>query len=141
MYANHLQKKSNIFFYCLFISLLLLERSIIKKGWLVLWCLTPVSKIFQLDRDGQFYWWRKLEDQEKTTDLPQITDKLYPIMLYTSPWAGVEPTTSVVIGINCIDSCKSNYHTIMTMTAPIKMGRVGIPLNGFTLPHFCACSK
>ena len=25
---------------------------------------------------GQFYWWRKPEYQEKTTDLPQVTDKL-----------------------------------------------------------------
>jgi hypothetical protein len=33
-------------------------------------------------------------------------------MLYTSPWAGVEPTTSVAIGTDCIGSCKSNYHTI-----------------------------
>jgi hypothetical protein len=35
-------------------------------------------------------------------DLPQVTDKLYHIMLYTSPWAVVEPTTSVVIGTDCI---------------------------------------
>jgi hypothetical protein len=42
----------------------------------------------------------------------------YHIMLYTSPWVGVEPTTSVVIGTDCICSCKSNYHTIMTKTAP-----------------------
>ena len=29
----------------------------------------------------QFYWWRKPEYLEKTTDLPQI-DKLYHTMLY-----------------------------------------------------------
>jgi hypothetical protein len=28
------------------------------------------------DRGGQFYWWRKLKYPEKTTDLPQVTDKL-----------------------------------------------------------------
>ena len=31
---------------------------------------------------------------------------------------GFELTTLVVIGIYCTGSCKSNYHTIMTMTAP-----------------------
>ena len=46
------------------------------------WCFTPLSTIFQVYRVDQFDWWMNPEYSEKSTDLPQDTDKHYHIILY-----------------------------------------------------------
>jgi hypothetical protein len=45
------------------------------------WCLTALSAIFQLYHGDQFYWWKKPEYPERTTDPGQATDKLHHLRL------------------------------------------------------------
>ena len=63
---------------------------------------------------------KKPEYPEKTTNLSQVNYELYHIISITSPSAGFELTTLVVIVTDCTCICKSNYNTIMT--APTFIG-------------------
>jgi len=83
--------------------------------WILFVCLMVFNATYN---DISVISWRSVLLVEETTDLSQVTDKLYHIMLYTLPWSRFEFITSVVIDTDCIGSCKSNHHTIMTTTAP-----------------------
>jgi hypothetical protein len=71
--------------------------------WLGLWIrhLTRVNTTFN---DISVISWRSVLLVEETTDLPQVTDKLYHIMLYRVhiALAGFVLTTLVEIGTDCL---------------------------------------
>ena len=67
------------------------------------WSLATLSTIYQLYCGGQLHWWRKPVNPKKTTDLPQVNANQV-----------FELTTLVVMGIDYIGKCKSNYRTITT---------------------------
>jgi hypothetical protein len=60
----------------------------------------------------------------------------------TSPWSRLELTTSVVIGTDCIGSCKSNYHTITVTKAPVSFWdfAVGFWKSSDSLVFFLRCT-
>jgi hypothetical protein len=48
-----------------------------------------------LYRGGQVYWWMKPGDPEKTTDLSQVTDKLYHNVVHFALIGGCSPDPPV----------------------------------------------
>ena len=56
--------------------------------------------------------------RKPSTCRKSLTNLITYCIEYTSPWAGLELTTLVVICTDCIWSHKSNYHMITTTTTP-----------------------
>jgi hypothetical protein len=64
-------------------SLFYFKKNLGKRIGLVVWCLTPLSTIFQLYHGVSFIGGGNRSSQpKKIIDLSQVTDKLYHIMLY-----------------------------------------------------------
>ena len=83
--------------------------------WVRLWCLMPLSTIFQYIVADSFIGGGNRSTRRKSlTCLNSLTNFItWYCIKYTSPWAGFEITTLVVIGTGCTGS-KSN----MTITCP-----------------------
>ena len=77
-----------------------------------LYLVGNISTIFQLYHDGQFIGGGNLYTRRKPpTCRISLTNFIkYCCIVYTSPWVGFELTTLVVIGTDCIWSCKPSYH-------------------------------
>ena len=83
-------------------------------------CLTSLSAIFSV-----FIGWANNEvpgENYQPTTSQTLSHKV--VLKDTSSGVTIRLTTLVVTGIDCIGSCKSNYHTIMATTAPLPLVKI-----------------
>jgi hypothetical protein len=86
------------------------------KTRLVLWCLTPLSIICQLYRGGKFYWRRKQEYPEKTTNAKKV-ESVWPLLLgqiYLIWFFQLTDTDWIWISLKSKKYENNNNNTILT---------------------------
>ena len=107
----------------------------------VWWCLTPLSTIFGYIVAVSFIGGGNRMTAEKTTDLSQVTDKLYHIMLYTLPWSRFEFPTLVVIGTDCIGSCKRRPLALEVLLSMLLLFYFFFVIIPQSLCLYCSCFR
>jgi len=104
----------------------------------ILWhiyCVTGKQVMMTIVTCAYLCYWKFLividvhDIEEKTIDLPRVTDKPYHIMLYTSSWAEFELTMLVVIGTDC------TVVTIRPRRSPIVEMELGFPWYDWNIAH------
>jgi hypothetical protein len=108
------------FFFPMFLSCLRLTSTFVFNFWCRVRMVFDPTWIFQLYGGDQFYWWRKSEHSENTTNLSLVADKLYHIMFHRIHLTmGRIRHHNLVIYIGYVCSFKSNNCWIMITTSPL----------------------
>jgi hypothetical protein len=104
----------NLYMKCFFLNHLCYLYANVFDVWLGLWCLTSLSSIFQKYRGGG----GNRSARRKPPTCRMFSQTLSHKVVSTTPrLSGIR--THNLIDIDCIGSCKSNFHSIMTTTVPL----------------------